>query len=278
MLYLFGIFIIFYYNNKDMEDHIFHIKNILKFTELYKFYFKFNDNYNINQNDLNIQDCSVSLLSKEPARDLFKRFVKNIKLLSKEYSNEFNKIDNAENIKNRCIYLKYWLYDQIIQKNIKDIEFYSLIKDCMSKNKIFSSHESFSCEFYHLNLDIVKEIKRLYHFLIIYNIYKNKKLIPNIYCQYLKEISKLYSTKEKKCETHSNDAYCKEFNTYIKPYFTEYLPSLSHDACAKVEATNSPEVLEENVEKSELQEKNKNVYFILNFPYYYLYLYLSILF
>ncbi|KMZ76836.1 hypothetical protein PVIIG_05408 [Plasmodium vivax India VII] len=227
--------------------------NILKASELYKLYFEFNDNYNINQNDLHIQDYSVSILSTEPARDLFKKFVKNVKLLSKKYSNEFNKIYNVENNKKRCIYLKYWLYDQIIKKNFKYIEFYNLIKDSVSKKKLFSSDESFSCEFYEFNLDHIKEIKRLYHFLIIYNIYKNKNVVPSTYCQYLNEMSELYKTKEAKCKSQSNDTYCKEFMRYIKPYFNEHLPLISHDACKKLVTTNSPEGLDEKVEKPELQ-------------------------
>ncbi|KMZ83307.1 hypothetical protein PVBG_06404, partial [Plasmodium vivax Brazil I] len=64
--------------------------------------------------------------------------------LSKSYNNKFNEIDNGEHIKKRCIYFKYWFYDQILKKKINDSEVDNLIKDCISKKNLYSSDESFS--------------------------------------------------------------------------------------------------------------------------------------
>ncbi|KMZ99274.1 hypothetical protein PVNG_02157 [Plasmodium vivax North Korean] len=225
----------------------------IKADILYKFYFEFNNNYNINHNDFPIEDYFSNLLSTGSARDLFKKFIENIKFLSKKYSNKFNKIDKGEQIKKRCIYLKYWFYDEILKKKFNNSDIDKLNKDWESKKNLFSSNEYFSCEFYKLNLEQIKEIKKLYHFLIIYNIYKNNDIYPSAYCQYLKELSDIITKNTTSCESHSNDAYCNEYNTYIKPYINEDILPLPDDRCEK---PISSQGVDGKTEKSESKSKN----------------------
>ncbi|SCO73011.1 VIR protein [Plasmodium vivax] len=187
--------------------------------------------------------------------------------LSKSYNNKFNEIDNGEHIKKRCIYFKYWFYDQILKKKINDSEVDNLIKDCISKKNLYSSDESFSCKFYELNLDNIKEIKKLYHFLIIYNIYKNNDIYPSAYCQYINVVSDIINNNNRRCDSHSNDAYCHEYNTYIKPYIKEDILPLPEDKCEKPTPSISTQGVNEKTGKLEskypiyfhLEKNEKNI-------------------
>ncbi|CAG9474670.1 unnamed protein product [Plasmodium vivax] len=239
----------------------------IKADLLFKFYFQFNNSYNLKHNELQHRDYSSNLCTECPARVLYEKFIENMIWLSKSYNNKFNEIDNGEHIKKRCIYFKYWFYDQILKKKINDSEVDNLIKDCISKKNLYSSDESFSCKFYELNLDNIKEIKKLYHFLIIYNIYKNNDIYPSAYCQYLNEISDIITKNNRRCKSHSNEAYCNEYNTYINPYIREDILSLPQNKCEKLTSSISTQGVDEKTEKSEskyaiyfdLEKKGKNI-------------------
>ncbi|CAI7720799.1 PIR protein [Plasmodium vivax] len=223
----------------------------IKADLLYKFYFLFNNSYNLKHNELQFREYSFNLLEEGPARDLYKKFIQNIIWLSKNYNNQFNKIDNGEHIKKRCIYLKYWFYDQILKKKINNSEIDKINKDWELKKKLFSSNEHFSCEFYKLSLEHIENIKKLYHFFIIYNIYKNNNIYPITYCQYLKDISDIITKNNSNCESNSNDEYCNEYNSYIKPYIREYILSLPQDKCKMPISSISPQGVSGKTEKSE---------------------------
>ncbi|VUZ96296.1 PIR protein [Plasmodium vivax] len=239
----------------------------IKADLLYKFYFQFNNSYNHKHNELHNREYLSNLSTEGQARDLYKKFIQNIIWLLKKDNNQFNKIDNGEHTEKRCIYLKYWFYDQILKKNINNSEIEKLNEDWVSKKNLLTSDKKISCEFYKLNLEQIKEIKKLYHFFIIYNIYKNNDIYPSAYCQYLKELSDIITKNTTRCESHSNDAYCNEYNTYIKPYIKKDILPLPEDKCEKPTSSISTQDVDEKTEKSEskyaiyfdLEKKGKNI-------------------
>ncbi|KMZ99297.1 hypothetical protein PVNG_02180 [Plasmodium vivax North Korean] len=199
------------------------MKNNLKANELYKFYIEFNNPYNFDEKDLDAYDSSSAYPEKNSAKEFYKKFIRNIRLLSKLYSNHFNYIDNGKNIINRCMYMKYWFYDQLLNSNINDNEINIFYNYWESQKNVFELNKYLSCEIYRIKFEDIKEIKNIYNYFVFYDRYNNfsainYKTYDGLYCRYQKWFTEFYKAKEKGCSYENSDEICKELNAYIKRY------------------------------------------------------------
>ncbi|CAG9474560.1 unnamed protein product [Plasmodium vivax] len=249
-------------------------KNILKASELYKFYIEFNNPYNFNENDLGAYDSSSTLPAKKYAKEFYKKFIRNIRLLSELYSNHFNYIDNGKNIRNRCMYLKYWFYDQLLNNNISDNEIDIFYNYWKSPQKKFDLDEYLSCEIYRIKSEDIKEIKKIYNYFVFYDRYNNFSAINynkngGLYCNYQKWFSEFYKAKEEVCLSNETKEICKELNTYVKKYITENILSSLTEECEQNKITQSSRAidngyytfinLETNKDKTNQDFENSNL-------------------
>lgn len=174
------------------------------------------------------------------ARELHSKFMRNVKNLKIKDNSYFNNIDNGNDLEKRCIYLKYWLYKEILTKITEDKDIDSLLSSLSSEKRYFHS-DAYSCEFYKMNKKEIREIKKIYEYFLFYNIYKKYTLedsakIDRVHCNYLKEVHYLFDQISMKCLESESD-YCKEFNNYIKKHISESVLSSFNVECKSYELT-----------------------------------------
>ncbi|SBT30934.1 PIR Superfamily Protein [Plasmodium ovale wallikeri] len=114
-----------------------------------------------------------------------------------------------------CLYLKYWLYDQIIIKELKDQEISQVLNDLKigDKYKFFIDSANF-CEFNILKVEEIKKNKLLIDYLENYDNAANKRNVENLICNsnykhILNETIHQYNNTNAQCNTESN-IHCKE--------------------------------------------------------------------
>ncbi|KMZ83417.1 hypothetical protein PVBG_06103 [Plasmodium vivax Brazil I] len=151
--------------------------------------------------------------------DLYKKFVRNITLISDESSEAFNyiKIDKSK----LCIYLKYWLYDQLIKRKVNQ-ENFTIFFNHWNEQKTNKCPEC-KCEFPIEKISEIEQIKKIHDFFLFLDSYKDKEEIINVisnkeYCKYIDASKSLYYLYQMKCEKDNNLLLCKEFNKYIFPH------------------------------------------------------------
>ncbi|CAI7720790.1 PIR protein [Plasmodium vivax] len=224
-------------------------KNILKASELYKFYIEFNNLYNINENDLQAYNSSLKLPKEDSAKEFYKKYIRNIRLLSELYNNHFNYIDNGKNIINRCIYMKYWFYDQLLNNNINDDEIDIFYNYWESPPKKIHLDKNLTCDIYRIKSKDIKEIKKIYNYFVFYDRYNNFSAINynkngGLYCNYQKWFSEFYKAKEEVCLSNETKEICKELNTYVKKYITENILSSLTEECEQNKITQSSRAID----------------------------------
>ncbi|SBT83945.1 PIR protein [Plasmodium ovale] len=159
-------------------------------------------------------------------KELLQKFLHNIRntyLTVNNLNNVYFK-ETLEDLKEYCIYFKYWLYDQILsidyyESNISKIyeEWEKELKGEMYGNL------SYQCTFNKLQLDDIKKLKSIYAFkLIFYNnidIFNNEKYKPCIFLNTLgKGLNEYISSIDKCTKEDPPGNYCKEFNEFRKIY------------------------------------------------------------
>ncbi|SCA59674.1 VIR protein [Plasmodium vivax] len=192
----------------------------LKNSELHKFYSEFNEDCNTNVDDLY---CTIQISPEAigpSAKKLCNVFFCNLKQLLGRDKDYFTKKDESYKINNRCMYLKFWLYDQVIKGKLTENDVKNIINDWEREKDISLSEYNCPCEFYEMKQNEIKEIKQLYDYFVFYDAYKkfsiiNNKIYNSSYCKYLKSVIDLYNKKVVECKTNENSV-CMEFNNYIK--------------------------------------------------------------
>ncbi|SCA60114.1 Plasmodium vivax Vir protein, putative [Plasmodium vivax] len=149
--------------------------------------------------------------------ELYKKFERNIKLIWDEEKEVYKSVE--QNKEELCFYLKYWLYDQIIDKKIdSDLsQFWELWK--RRKTEIC---QKCTCEFEVEKLSEIKVLKTIYDYILFRDTYDNKKKINDAiskkkFCPYIDDARILYSLKKSTC-TEENGAFCNEIKKYIIPH------------------------------------------------------------
>ncbi|SCA83696.1 VIR protein [Plasmodium vivax] len=142
--------------------------------------------------------------------ELYKKFERNVKLIQDEP--EYYSYWETDN-KKLCFYLKYWIYDQLIGKNITNEQFSNFINLWNEKKKV--KCPSCECKFNVTSFSNVKQLKRAYDYFLFLNAYKDtttisKHIADKHYCRYIENTKAIYSSLETKC-IKDNAPYCKEF-------------------------------------------------------------------
>ncbi|SCA60739.1 Plasmodium vivax Vir protein, putative [Plasmodium vivax] len=160
-------------------------------SELHKLYTKLNENCNTNADDLY---CTTQISPEAigPSdKKLCNIFFCKLKKLLESDNDYFIKKDDNYKINNRCMYLKFWLYDQLIKRKLTENDVKNIINDWKRQKDIFLGEYNCPCEFYEMELSEIKEIKKLYDYFVFYDVYKkisiiNNKIYNSPYCKYLR--------------------------------------------------------------------------------------------
>ncbi|CAG9474688.1 unnamed protein product [Plasmodium vivax] len=240
-------------------------RNNLKASELYKFFIEFNNLHNINEKDLHAYTSSSNILRENSTKDFYKKFIRNIRLLSELDGNHFNYIDNGKNIINRCMYMKYWFYDQLLNNNINDNEIEIFYNYWESQKNIFELDKYLTCDIYRINLKDIREIKNIYNYFVFYDRYNNFSAINYntydvSYCDYQKWFTEYYKAKEQECFSKDNDEICKEFIKYFNKYITGNILSSITEECYKNIKPQSSRDIDQDAE-TPYYKKIKEKYF-----------------
>ncbi|SBT58500.1 PIR Superfamily Protein [Plasmodium ovale wallikeri] len=213
----------------------------LKSSELYRFYNKFNEKYDINNNSISLD----SLFSSEKigVRKIYKKLWSNLYRLLKNHA-DFNGITKANN--KRCIYLKFWFYDHLLNEEVDESDitnFYDLWEQV--KKLLFTRNNS-PCEFYRMELKDIKDIKKLYDYFIFYEAFMYEKILKdythnNARCYYLNTTFDVFDQRKSECNTQDNTGYCAEFKTYLKDHINENMLNSFKIKCPKEESVQSSE-------------------------------------
>ncbi|SBS93154.1 PIR Superfamily Protein [Plasmodium ovale curtisi] len=152
-------------------------------------------------------------------------------LLNKEIS-----VNNTDKLEDKqCIYLKYWIYDKLIDLDFDrynvNMSFQFLKKYKKGCITFTSSREP--CIFYKLCLKDIYDIKNLYDYSeLLFNV--DMKMYDKIsedskYLDYFKKGLDLYKRSKMRCPTDTQNEYCYEFNEYerIHNKYKKELPFLS---------------------------------------------------
>ncbi|KMZ76792.1 hypothetical protein PVIIG_05393 [Plasmodium vivax India VII] len=151
--------------------------------------------------------------------DLYKKFERNITSICGESSDAYDDIEkNKDKI---CIYLKYWLYDQFIKRQVNQENFTNFFNH-WDKQKAKKCPEC-KCEFPIKELSEIKQIKKIHDVFLFWDSYNDKDKMKNVisnmeYCKYIDECKILYYSYQMMCEKGNNSLLCKEFNNYIIPH------------------------------------------------------------
>ncbi|SBT55707.1 PIR Superfamily Protein [Plasmodium ovale wallikeri] len=235
----------------------------LKLSAVYKFYNGFNEKCSNTDNFFKCNEFESSSIVGKSAKELHSKFMRNVKNLKIKDNSYFNNIDNGNDLEKRCIYLKYWLYKEILTKITEDKDIDSLLSS-LSSEKIYFLSDAYSCEFYKMDKKEIREIKKIYEYFLFYNIYKKYTLedvakLDRVHCNYLKEVHYLYDQISKKClESESESDYCKEFNNYIKKHVSESILSSFNAECKRYEmTTETQEKVTNSAAPDSLHNNNK---------------------
>ncbi|SCA59991.1 Plasmodium vivax Vir protein, putative [Plasmodium vivax] len=187
-----------------------------KYNTLYQAYFEVNcyDNehhFSYCPPNENYHPLTGSIL------ELYKKFERNIKLIWDEEKEVYKNVE--ENKKELCFYLKYWLYDQIIDKNIDSelSQFWELWKNRKTKNC-----PNCTCEFEVQNISDINVLKTIYDYILFKDTYDNEEKInaaisKKKFCPYIDDARILYSLKKTTC-TEKTGTFCNEIKKYIIPH------------------------------------------------------------
>ncbi|SBS92895.1 PIR Superfamily Protein [Plasmodium ovale curtisi] len=203
-------------------------------SDLYKFYQEVDKTYKGVENN---NFCNKVLLSgvEDPVIITFLKSI--LRGLYPLLNNEnFPIVNNINSQDKHCIYLKYWLYDQLIINNFHGYDI-KIIFDFLEKHKnacIKAKSPEKSCVFYNLTLEDIDDIKNLYAYSELFyetkiknfrEISKDKK-----YLNYFKRGFDLYRRSKIKCLSARSKEFCKEFNDY-KSIYEDYKKQSAFLSC-----------------------------------------------
>ncbi|SBS93027.1 PIR Superfamily Protein [Plasmodium ovale curtisi] len=203
----------------------------LKHSQLYQLYNNFQNAKceDGGTNDLCIESYYNDVHSSDI--ELYKKLQINLKKIYKSHLPFFRPTSKDIPKDKLCIYVKYWLYDEIIFNKIDNTRI-AKVFNTWEKEKITECSEC-KCTLYNMKFEEIKHIKSFYDYFLLYDKNEsniNNEIITNPYCQYFMDTYRMQSFKEIQCaEDRKNIPDCKEFIEYIHKYikFDETLSSLS---------------------------------------------------
>ncbi|KMZ76861.1 hypothetical protein PVIIG_06049 [Plasmodium vivax India VII] len=149
---------------------------------------------------------------------IYRKFERNLKFIwDDERMYDFFWETNKEKL---CSYLKYWIYDQLISKDISQDDFSQFFK--LWNERKSEKCSKCKCEFNITSLYHVKQLKKTYDYSLFLKAYKNtakinKKIHNMNYCKYISDAKAMYSLLGDTCKKKKAE-YCNEFNEYVLPY------------------------------------------------------------
>ncbi|KMZ91857.1 Plasmodium vivax Vir protein, putative [Plasmodium vivax] len=254
---------------KEVEpdnDELFKKAYNLKKNELFKFYIEFNKNCNNNDEECKGIEIPDSLKTNNYLSKLYLKYIRNIKNIKTENFSKFKSINQGNNIEQRCIYLKYWIYD-IISNNVTEDKYISTFLDsCNSEKNLIFSDNNCPCEFYNMNLNDIKYMRKLYAYYMLFDIYKKNNISGDfdkngIYCYYLNKFMDIYEKKKESCIADVNNNCCKEFNKYIKENVNDTTLSSINNYCKGDKINKLFNAKSENLNQSDYRKASEKVYF-----------------
>ncbi|KMZ79017.1 hypothetical protein PVIIG_00409 [Plasmodium vivax India VII] len=188
---------------------------------LTKFYLAFNKNCDANDHEFQCDGDAKKLGDNLDFVMLYKKFIRNIKNISNDSIRYLNILDNENNLDLRCIYLKYWIYNELEKVYIEKEKIPSFFTTWNSQKRDIFPGKTIPCDFDDLKLEEIKEIRKLYDYYMLYDTFKksefiNAKYYKTAYCYYLNQFKDIYNNNETSCATYVSKNYCNEFNKYIK--------------------------------------------------------------
>ncbi|KMZ87231.1 hypothetical protein PVBG_04016 [Plasmodium vivax Brazil I] len=216
-------------------------------NRFYKSYFNISCDDRTNSNYYCSPDTKFETLPSHLS-ELYRKFERNLKLIWYDGRTVY---DSWETDKNAlCSYLKYWIYDQLISKDVTQdhfLQFFNLWN--ARKNE---KCPKCKCEFNITSFSEVKELKKTYDYSLFLKAYKktakiNKKIHNMNYCKYIEYAKTIYSLLEQTC-TKKKAEYCNEFKEYVLPYMSYYESEIYED----VEKDEITEVEEDTEEGEDL--------------------------
>ncbi|SBT84162.1 PIR protein [Plasmodium ovale] len=208
-------------NRKDFTlDNLKKNFEFLGELDLYKLYEALNRSW---EEKIQTNFCDTAQFSELDDPDviiLLKKLFKNIDLLLKPQGSFADIITKSG--EKKWIYLKYWLYDQLILNDFNQFQT-NLFFNFLRKNKNGCMQAvTFKklCNFHKLSLKDVYDIKNLCDYSeLLFNADMNiyDKISENYkYLDYFKKGLHLYKSSKSRCPTDLQNEYCGEFNEYEK--------------------------------------------------------------
>ncbi|KMZ83473.1 hypothetical protein PVBG_05590 [Plasmodium vivax Brazil I] len=195
-------------------------------------FYKIYDEFNWDCNHSNYKDFGASCLNG--TSDSWTQFSEVNKILKnlysnlyrvydivEEYSNDYFEDNDDEIKKMGFIYLKYWLYDQIFNKNFNDSKIEELYQGWNKYifNK-FKNKPSKPYVFNSLKKDEINKIRKIYAFSTL--LYQNVNKFETNYnnnCKYMdyfgEGLDEFVSSINKCSSEEPTDNYCKEFKEFL---------------------------------------------------------------
>ncbi|SBT71942.1 PIR protein [Plasmodium ovale] len=212
-----------------------------KGLDLYKSYEVLNKTLTDLNNTKFCVNISFSEVDDPDVISLQKKLLRNLGILQKP--EEFFVGDITKYKDKLCVYLKYWLYEQLIVNDFSNFEI-NLLFDFLEKHKNGCMKDKSlekTCNFYKLSLKDINEIKNLYDYIEFLN-HNDIKIYDEIskdheWVNYFKKGLDLYKISKIRCSSDKHNNYCYEFNEFEKiykeksPYFSckEKLLTLLHN-------------------------------------------------
>ncbi|SBT82965.1 PIR protein [Plasmodium ovale] len=215
----------------DKVDFDYFIK-IRKRSYFYQFYQELDKLYEKGKKS---DMCKTHLFSDIDDPDVITFLIKVSGILKSLLNKEIS-VNNTDKLEDKqCIYLKYWIYDKLIDLDFDrynvNMSFQFLKKYKKGCITFTSSREP--CNFYKLTLKDIYDIKNLYDYSeLLFNV--DMKMYDKIsedskYLNYFKKGLDLYKRSKMRCPTDTQNEYCYEFNEYerIHNKYKKELPFLS---------------------------------------------------
>ncbi|SBS90094.1 PIR Superfamily Protein [Plasmodium ovale curtisi] len=174
----------------------------------------------------NCETYAIDKTRNDYVDSLLKKLHLNFKKIYLTANNRENSYfrETAENVKEYCVYFKYWLYDEILSKEDCRLNIEHIYKEW--EKKIHDSEYGNLpklCAYNKLKLDDIEKLKSIYAFTLIFynniNIFNVGKSIPYKYLNDLGKGLKAYSDSISRCSIQNNiDTYCEEFKEFLNVY------------------------------------------------------------
>ncbi|CAG9474499.1 unnamed protein product [Plasmodium vivax] len=199
--------------------------SFIEHSKFYKIYNEYDNECNIYSNvDACYKDTKGLLSSPSKENELLKKLYSNLYKIFSTLNNITNDyfVNNPINDEKLCyLCLKYWLYDQIITKDLEDGQIIALFEGWKNhiENEIIYKNLK-PCKFYNLNKDEINNIRKVYAlYTIFYENNKNWGSCNSDKCEYMdyfgEALDEFINGINSCSGKPSTDNYCKEFDEFV---------------------------------------------------------------